>query len=63
MLGELYGAESKGQVYGHIHAYLHDNKTSTATISTLLLNFNTLIKKHIMKTKYMHARLVSWKLV
>ena len=25
MVGELFGAESKAQVYGNIHTFLHDN--------------------------------------
>ena len=33
MLSELFGAESKGQVYGYLHSYLFDNEHSTATIS------------------------------
>ena len=33
ILGKLFGAESKGQVYGHLHAYLYDNKSSLLTLS------------------------------
>ena len=29
MIAELFGAESKAQVYGHLHAYLHDNEKAT----------------------------------
>ena len=36
MLSELYRAESKGQVYGHLHSYMCSNEKSTSTISTLL---------------------------
>jgi hypothetical protein len=32
MLGELFGAESKGQVYGHLHSFLHDNHKLTPTL-------------------------------
>ena len=32
MIGELFGAESKGQVYGHLHSYLHDNEISTKNL-------------------------------
>lgn len=38
MLGELFGAESKGQVYGHLHSYLYDNASSTSTLSKLQRN-------------------------
>ena len=33
MLGELFGAESKAQVYGTIHAFLHENKNATQGLS------------------------------
>ena len=33
MLGELYGAESKGQVYGYLHSYLYENDAVTSSIS------------------------------
>lgn len=33
LLGELFGAESKGQVYGHLHSYLFDNESLTTSIS------------------------------
>ena len=33
MLGELFGAESKAQVYGTIHAFLHENKDATQGLS------------------------------
>lgn len=35
MLGELFGAESKGQVYGHLNSYLFDNESLTSTISKM----------------------------
>ena len=34
LAGELFGAESKGQVYGHLHAYLFDNESSLSTLSS-----------------------------
>ena len=36
MLGELFGAESKAQVYGLLHAFLQQNKDFTEKISELL---------------------------
>lgn len=36
MLGELFGAESKGQVYGYLHSYLYENDAVTSTISKSL---------------------------
>ena len=37
ILGELFGAESKAQVYGHLHAYLFDNESLTAILSKILI--------------------------
>ena len=31
-LGELFGSESKSQVYGMLHAFLHDNKDLTSNL-------------------------------
>ena len=31
-LGEIYGSESKSQVYGLLHAFLHTNADTTAAI-------------------------------
>ena len=39
MLGELFGAESKGQVYGYLHSYLYENDAVTSTISKSLSVF------------------------
>lgn len=36
MLGELFGAESKGQVYGYLYSYLYENDAVTSSISKLL---------------------------
>ena len=33
LLGELFGAESKEQVYGHLHAFFCDNEMFTSDIS------------------------------
>lgn len=33
ILDELYKAESKGQVYGSIHSFIHSNPTHTSDIS------------------------------
>lgn len=30
-------AESKGQVYGHLHAYLFDNESSLSTLSEFIV--------------------------
>ena len=37
ILGELFGAESKSQVYGMLHAYLHVNRESTSNLRKVLL--------------------------
>lgn len=37
LLGELFGAEGKGQVYGHLHAHVYDNQSRLSTLSKLLL--------------------------
>jgi hypothetical protein len=37
MLGELFGAESKAQVYGTIHAFLHENKDATEGLSKYIM--------------------------
>ena len=37
LLGEVFGAESKGQVYGHLHSYFFDNFKSTSNISKVSL--------------------------
>ena len=37
MLDELFGAESKGQVYGHLHSYLFDNESSLSTLDPFIL--------------------------
>lgn len=31
-LGEIFGSESKSQVYGLLHAFLHANEQSTSNI-------------------------------
>ena len=33
MLGELFGAESKTQVYGNFHAFLYENQDITKNVS------------------------------
>lgn len=35
LIGELFGAESKGQVYGHLHSFLSINECATSSISML----------------------------
>jgi hypothetical protein len=35
LIGELFGAESKGQVYGHLHSFLSINECATSSISTV----------------------------
>ena len=35
-LGEIFGSESKSQVYGLLHAFLHANKESTSDLRELL---------------------------
>ena len=37
MLSELYGAESKAQVYGALHTFLQENQETTAALRTLLM--------------------------
>ena len=39
LIGELYGAESKSQVYGLTHGFLYNNQKSTKDLST----FNIII--------------------
>ena len=49
MLGELFGAEQKAQVYGLLHAFLQQNKDFTEKISELLdMQYNVqIIKKFV----------------
>ena len=35
LIGELFGAESKGQVYGHLHSYFSSNECATNSLSML----------------------------
>lgn len=35
MIGELYGAESKSQVYGHLHTFLQENEAETKSIGNI----------------------------
>ena len=39
ILDELYRAESKGQVYGSIHSFIHSNPTHTSDISKNVFSF------------------------
>ena len=32
MISELFGAESKGQVYGHLHSFFFENKQATKSL-------------------------------
>ena len=32
MIGELFGAESKSQVFGQLHSFLADNKEATSEL-------------------------------
>lgn len=36
MVGELFGAESKSQVYGNIHTFLQENKQSTKDLGKIV---------------------------
>ena len=36
MVGELYGAESKSQVYGTIHTFLQENQQATNELGKIL---------------------------
>ena len=38
MLSELYGAESKAQVYGALHTFLQENKDATARLRMLFIH-------------------------
>ena len=44
MVGELYGAESKSQVYGTIHIFLQDNQEATKELGKMILYFMCIIK-------------------
>ena len=33
LFGELFGAESKQQVYGHLHAYSFNNEETASSVS------------------------------
>ena len=37
MIGELFGAESKSQVYGIIDTFIHENKEATSNIRKFML--------------------------
>ena len=37
MIGELFGAESKSQVYGIIHTFFRENKEATSHIRKFVL--------------------------
>ena len=39
MIGELFGAESMDQVYGHLHSYFHNNESATESLGIVLVNF------------------------
>ena len=39
MIGELFGAESMGQVYGHLHSYFHNNESATESLGIVLVHF------------------------
>ena len=66
MVGELYGAESKQQVYGHLHSYFFDNGDTTSSISKICthsssssiirshtLNFSQTL--HVIKIRLLHS--------
>ena len=48
MLGELFGAESKQQVYGHLHSFLFDDTTSTSTLSKHFHDVMHMIQVHVL---------------
>ena len=37
MMGEVFGAESKSQVYGHLHAFFYDNENATTSLSKQII--------------------------
>ena len=37
MLGELFGAESKGQVYGYLYSFVFDNPISTSSLGKIMI--------------------------
>ena len=40
MMGELFGSESKSQVYGHTHIFLQRNHAGTRNLRELLFSSN-----------------------
>ena len=44
LIGELFGAESKGQVYGLLHSYLTANECATSSLSMLSQIFLYIVK-------------------
>lgn len=47
MIGELFGSESKSQVYGCIHTFLQENKSSSASLCKLYIQiyiYNTIME-------------------
>lgn len=51
MLGELFGAESKSQVYGFLHTFLKENAQSTADLRFICYDDGCHLKKYAANTK------------
>ncbi len=39
MVGELFGAESKAQVYGNVHTFLQKNEESTSNLGVSIFEY------------------------